>query len=343
MNAAANLPSISVPQAPVAISFDDMAKMADAFAKGNLFNVKTKEAALSLLMIAQAEGIHPALAVMEYDIIEGKPARKAERLLARFQMSGGKVEWLELSNTCVKGKFSHPHGSTCEIEWTIQDAAKIKYYTKDGWKPLTEKYNWKSYPRPMLRSRVISEGVRTCFPGASLVTLTSEEAVDAQFTEVAADAAEAPVIEAQVIETTFLKGKDADQVIKEITDEFAACNSLDELKAEFEKAEQLFKKRLSQNRWFGVEAERDNHETRIEKASAAAETKTDKTPPSAKVDKEFAKLLQAIVLVKTDQDMEKWKTSLGGIDGLKKFSEDQREQLKAAHAKKFEELGALRQ
>lgn len=72
-----------------------MSRMADAFAKSNLFGVKTKDAALSLLMIAQAEGIHPALAVMEYDIIEGKPARKAERLLARFQMSGGKVEWLK--------------------------------------------------------------------------------------------------------------------------------------------------------------------------------------------------------------------------------------------------------
>ena len=85
----------------------DMGRMADAFAKSNLFGVKTKDAALSLLMIAQAEGIHPALAVMEYDIIEGKPARKAERLLARFQMSGSKVEWIKYKDTIVVGKFSH--------------------------------------------------------------------------------------------------------------------------------------------------------------------------------------------------------------------------------------------
>ena len=96
-----------------------MSRMADAFAKSNLFGVKTKDAALSLLMIAQAEGIHPALAVMEYDIIEGKPARKAERLLARFQMSGGKVEWLKYEDAVVTGKFSHPQGSSVEITWDL--------------------------------------------------------------------------------------------------------------------------------------------------------------------------------------------------------------------------------
>lgn len=345
MTAVAGLPSISIPQSVAAITFDDMSKMADAFAKGNLFNVKTKEAALSLLMIAQAEGIHPALAVMEYDIIEGKPARKAERLLARFQMSGGKVEWIKLSNTEVEAKFSHPQGSTATISWTIADAARIKYYTKDGWKSLSEKYNWKSYPRAMLRSRVISEGVRTSFPGASLVTLTSEEAVDAQYTEVAADAEEAPnVIEAEVIETGFLKGKEAEAVISEIIDEFAACNTKEELAAEFARVEQLFKRRLSGNRWMGVEHERDNRETNILKAEAApAEAEKPAKAVASKTDKEYAKLMQAIVLVKTDDDMEKWKEQLGGIDGLKRFTDEQRQKLKEEHSKAFEKLGALRQ
>lgn len=180
-----NLPAI--PRSPGAlVSFEEMERMADAFAKSNLFGAKTKDQALSLLMIAQAEGIHPALAVMEYDIIEGKPARKAERLLARFQMSGGKVEWISYTDTNVTGKFSHPQGSTVTIPWTIEDASKVKFYKKDrngnggAWVPLTDKYNWKSWPRAMLRSRCISEGVRTCFPGAALVTLTSEEAQDVE-------------------------------------------------------------------------------------------------------------------------------------------------------------------
>lgn len=180
-----NLPALARQQGAL-VTFDEMERMADSFAKSNLFGVKTKDQALSLLMIAQAEGIHPALAVMEYDIIEGKPARKAERLLARFQMSGGKVEWLDYSDAKVSGKFSHPQGSDVTIEWTIEAARKITFYRKGQngdsgkWVPLTEKYNWKSWPRAMLRSRCISEGVRACFPGAALVTLTSEEAQDVQ-------------------------------------------------------------------------------------------------------------------------------------------------------------------
>lgn len=186
-----NLPAVVARPAGAIISFDEMERMADAFAKSNLFGAKTKEQALSLLMIAQAEGIHPALAVMEYDIIEGKPARKAERLLARFQMSGGKVVWTKFTNVEVWAKFSHPNGSDVEVKWALDSndpdvtsAKKITFYKKGfngeagKWVPLTDKYNWKSWPRPMLRSRVISEGVRTCYPGAALVTLTSEEAQD---------------------------------------------------------------------------------------------------------------------------------------------------------------------
>lgn len=231
-----NLPALASSAPQAIISFEQMGQMAESFAKSNLFGVKTKDAALSLLMIAQAEGIHPALAVMEYDIIEGKPARKAERLLARFQMSGGRVEWLEYSNTVVKGKFSHPHGSTVEIEWSIQDAARVKFWKKDKdgngrWESLSEKYNWKSWPRAMLRSRVISEGVRTCFPGASLVTLTTEEAQDAQYIEVDAvydETPEAPTVP-QTTKSAHQQRKDGED--KAFDARIDACTNHGQLEA----------------------------------------------------------------------------------------------------------------
>lgn len=232
-----NLPALSSSAPQAIISFEQMGQMAESFAKSNLFGVKTKDAALSLLMIAQAEGIHPALAVMEYDIIEGKPARKAERLLARFQMSGGKVEWLEYSSTVVKGKFSHPHGSTVEIEWSIQDAARVKYFKKGAegargtWEPLSEKYNWRSWPRAMLRSRVISEGVRACFPGASLVTLTTEEAQDAQFIEIDGYVEEdgSPALPAQTTKSAHQQRKDGED--KTFDARIDACTNHGQLEA----------------------------------------------------------------------------------------------------------------
>lgn len=341
---AQNLPSISTPSLPP-ISFEDMSRMADAFAKSNLFGVKTKDAALSLLMIAQAEGIHPALAVMEYDIIEGKPARKAERLLARFQMSGGKVEWLKYEDAVVTGKFSHPQGSSVEITWDLDRAKKITFYKKDAngagrWVPLIEKYNWKSYPRAMLRSRVISEGVRACFPGASLVTLTSEEAQDAQYTD-NADVidVEATAVVEEPVDTSFLKGKAAEIALAEIEEEFGACNSLEELAKEFARVEREFKRRLSAARWGGVELLRDNRETQLEKGIAPKKTEEKVADPNVKI---YAKLMQDIALCRTQDDISAWLELLGGISGLERFTKEQQTKLQAEYNKKQSEIGDVK-
>lgn len=160
------------------IAFSELERMAASFARSNMFGAKTDAQALSLLLIGQAEGMHPALAMQEYDIIENKPCRKAERIAARFQLSGGKIEWIELTDKIAKAKFSHPQGSDCTIEWTIEQVQKIMYRTKDGLKSLGSKDNYKNYPRAMLRSRCVSEGARTSFPAYAIVTLSTEEAMD---------------------------------------------------------------------------------------------------------------------------------------------------------------------
>ncbi len=82
--------------------------------------------------------------------------------------------------------------------WTMIDAAKVKYFKRGTggqggeWKPLTTKYNWSNFPRAMLRSRVISEGVRACYPGTGLVLLSTEEAMDVHF-EPSVDVSEEPL------------------------------------------------------------------------------------------------------------------------------------------------------
>ena len=43
---------------------------------------------------------------------------------------------------------------------------------------LASRDTWKSYPRAMLRARVISEGVRTSFPGVAIGVYTPEELQD---------------------------------------------------------------------------------------------------------------------------------------------------------------------
>lgn len=151
------------------IPVQDIERMAIAVVASGLFGMRTKEQAVALMLVAQSEGLHPARAAMEYHIIQGKPALKADAMLSRFQSAGGKVEWHEYSPEKVSATFSHPQGGSVRIEWTMKMAEDAK---------LTGKDTWKQYPRQMLRARVISEGIRTVFPGVSVGIYTPEEVQD---------------------------------------------------------------------------------------------------------------------------------------------------------------------
>jgi hypothetical protein len=120
------------------------------------------------MFIAQAEGLHPAIAARDYHIVQGRPTLKADAMLARFQTAGGKVEWHELSDTKAEATFSHPAGGAVRLSW---DSARAKQAGLS-----VEKDNWKKYPRAMLRARLVSEGVRTVYPGCVVGTYTPEEA-----------------------------------------------------------------------------------------------------------------------------------------------------------------------
>jgi hypothetical protein len=151
------------------VPFEEKRSLAKALVSSGLFGLKDEAQALSLMALAESEGMHPAKAVQEYHIIQGKPARKADAVLARFQSAGGSVKWGVYTDTEVAGVFAHPQGGSVEVRWTIADAKRIGLAGKD---------NWKNYPRAMLRARCISEGVRTVFPGVTVGTYTVEELQD---------------------------------------------------------------------------------------------------------------------------------------------------------------------
>jgi hypothetical protein len=150
------------------VPYADVEKMAAAVAKSGLFGSKTPEHAMTLMLIAQAEGLHPMAAVQQFHIINGQPARKAWSMLERFQSAGGKVEWHERTDAKVSATFSHPQGGSVKIDWDHARAAKAQINN-----PM-----WKKYPRQMLTARVISEGVRTVFPGATGGFYAEEEVSD---------------------------------------------------------------------------------------------------------------------------------------------------------------------
>lgn len=151
------------------VPVSDIERMAVAVAKSNLFGIKSPEQAMALMLIAQAEGLHPAIAARDYHVIQGKAALKSDAMLARFIAAGGKVEWHEYTDTAVTATFSHGSGGSVRIGWTIAQAKAAGLASKDV---------WKQYPRAMLRARVISEGIRTVYPGVCVGVYTPEEVQD---------------------------------------------------------------------------------------------------------------------------------------------------------------------
>lgn len=140
------------------IPMSDLDRFAEAFAKSGLFGAKNKEQALSLLLLAHAEGVHPAIAMRDYDIINGRPAKKAEAMHRAFLAAGGKIEWHRLDDQIADATFSHPAGGTARITWDLARAKKAGIGGKDM---------YSKYTRQMLRSRVISEGCRTVYPAST--------------------------------------------------------------------------------------------------------------------------------------------------------------------------------
>jgi len=118
------------------------------------------------MLISIAEGRHPALAARDYDIIQGRPAKKSEAMLRDFLQSGGSVEWHELTDDVADATFSHPQGGKVRITWDMARAKTAGLAGRDM---------FRKFPRQMLRSRVVSEGIRTTCPMATSGMYVPEE------------------------------------------------------------------------------------------------------------------------------------------------------------------------
>lgn len=201
------------------VPYQQIERMATAVAKSGLFAVKQPEAALSLMLIAQAEGIHPAQAMMDYDVIQGKPALKASAMLSRFQRAGGTVEWLTSTDKCVSGKFSHASGGSLVVTW---DDDRVRKAGLDG------KDMHKKFPLQMKRARCISEGVRAVCPGVTPLNMyTPEETVDMDPIDVTPNATIAQRIDA--IEGAPMPSDD----VRDYLDAIKAASTIDQLKVAF--------------------------------------------------------------------------------------------------------------
>lgn len=173
------------------MSYNEVKALADTVVKSRLFTAfGNPDQALVLMMMAQVEGCHPMQAVQRYDVIQGKPAKKSDAMLADFQMRGGTVAWTEYTDEAVEAEFmAKGMSKPCRVRWTYKQAVEAG---------LTSKPTWKQYKRQMLKARVISEGVRISDPGVVAGLYTPEEVQD--FAPATSATVTQPIVETQTQE-----------------------------------------------------------------------------------------------------------------------------------------------
>jgi hypothetical protein len=160
--------TLAVKQSEV-IPFSDMERMAQAIAKSGLFGIKTPDAALALGLVAVSENRPFASIATDYDIVQGRPALRAQAALSRFQNAGGKIQWITRNDQECTVEGSHPSGGTLRVTWTIERA------TAAG---LTGKQSWRQYPCALLSARCVAELVRAILPSCLSGQYLVEEVAD---------------------------------------------------------------------------------------------------------------------------------------------------------------------
>lgn len=145
------------------------------FAKSGILGVSNPSQGLIVALTCYTEHISPIEFARTYHIVNGRLSMRADAMQAQFLRQGGRIRWLVSTNEKCEAVFSHPEyapeGVTLSL--TIKEMVDSGIAV-DGRGQL--KQTWKSFPRQMLRARVVSEGCRMLTPGIVAGVYTPEEA-----------------------------------------------------------------------------------------------------------------------------------------------------------------------
>ena len=135
----------------------DLFTLCQSLAQSGYFKDATDaHKAVVKVLYGQELGIPPVSAMMGVHIIEGKPAPSSNLLACIVKRSGIYTYRVRQNTEAVcELEFFERGESLGIVRWTMQDAVKAKLSGKDV---------WNKYPRQMLFSRCMSEGVRTHCP-----------------------------------------------------------------------------------------------------------------------------------------------------------------------------------
>jgi hypothetical protein len=162
-------------------------KLGGWFQASGLFGIQKKEQGVMLALTCMIKGLDPIEVAQKFHIIEGRLAKKAATIQAEFQARGGRINWIERTGKVCEALFLHPQFSPKGV--------RIRVDLQDDLKHLSNKNNYKQWPRRMLHARCISEGVTAVDPEVMVGFITPEELSDVLDRDLGAIDAEARVVE----------------------------------------------------------------------------------------------------------------------------------------------------
>lgn len=132
--------------------------MGKYIAQSGMFGCKNDAQGKVLAMACACKGVNPIDFALEFHIMhDGKIAKRADAMLAQFNMMGGKHRWIHDGEDGQAAELLLSiDGEELSIRYTIDQARKSEL--------VRDRSTWDKDPASMLRARCISRGIRMIRP-----------------------------------------------------------------------------------------------------------------------------------------------------------------------------------
>lgn len=153
----------------------ELQKVGSGLFKSGLFpNAKNEFGAYAIVQYGAELGIGPMMSLKNINIISGQVACNAQLMLTLALKKGVTYEVLEESDKGAKIKFKRG-GAEYTASFVKADADAAGLSNKD---------NWKKYPRDMYFWRAVAKGVRRIAPDAVMGLYTAEEISEGSYIDI---------------------------------------------------------------------------------------------------------------------------------------------------------------
>ena len=138
---------------PPEASFPALVKMGDDLVRTGFLpeHIRNGAQAAAIILTGRELGMEQMRSLRSLHIVKGKVVEDAASQLSRFKADGGHGKFLHLDETKAVLWLRHPNGDEHTETFTIADAKAANLSTD----------NWRKYPKAMLRSRVITAGLKS--------------------------------------------------------------------------------------------------------------------------------------------------------------------------------------